>query len=71
MNIINPIYAIATASWGGNILYADGSRTNAFGKLIKSGGPAGAPEEAHEKAMKALAEIRNTENYNSLKKKIS
>ena len=71
MNIINPIYAIVTLSWGGNILYADGSRTNAFGKLIKGGGPAGAPEEAHEKAMKALAEIRNTENYNSLKKKIS
>lgn len=58
MNIINPIYAIVTASWGGNILYADGSRTNLFGKL-KMGGPvAGAPKEAHEKALKALEELR-------------
>lgn len=58
MNIINPIYAIVTLSWGGNILYADGSRTNMFGKL-KKGRPAGAPAEAHERAMKALARIRN------------
>lgn len=49
MNIINPIFAILTASWGGNILFADGSRTNMFGKLRKGHGPAGAPEEAHEK----------------------
>lgn len=57
MNIINPIYAILTASWGGNILYADGSRTTLFGKL-KRGSVAGAPEEAHEKALAALEEIR-------------
>lgn len=57
MNIINPIYAIVTASWGGNILYADGSYTNLFGKL-KQGPVAGAPDEAHEKALKCLEEIR-------------
>lgn len=39
MNIINPIYAIVTASWGGNILYADGSRTNVLGKLKMGGTP--------------------------------
>lgn len=58
MNIINPIFAILTASWGGNILFADGSRTNMFGKLKKGHGPAAAPKEAHEKAMRALAERR-------------
>lgn len=58
MNIINPIFAIVTASYGGNILYADGSRTNMLGRL-KTGGPvAAAPAEAHEKALAALAEIR-------------
>lgn len=57
MNIINPIYAIASASWGGNILYADGTRTNLFGKL-KKGPVAGAPEEAHQKALAALERIR-------------
>ncbi len=66
MNIINPIYAIVTASWGGNILYADGSRTNLFGKLKKGHGPAGAPDEAHEIAMKALAERRAAGIYKSL-----
>ena len=62
MNIINPIYAVVTLSWGGNILYADGSRTNVFGRLKKGRGPAEAPEQAHEKAMKALAKIRSTQN---------
>lgn len=57
MNIINPIYAIVTASWGGNILYADGTRTNILGKL-KKGTVAEAPEDAHEKALAALAQIR-------------
>ena len=66
MNIINPIYAIVTLSWGGNILYADGSRTNLFGKLKKGRGPAQAPEKAYEKAMKALARIRNSEGAKAL-----
>lgn len=66
MNIINPIYAIVTLSWGGNILYADGSRTNLFGKLKKGRGPAQAPEKAYEKAMKALARIRNSEGVKAL-----
>lgn len=57
MNIINPIYALITASYGGNILYADGTYTNVLGKL-KKGSVAGAPDDAHEKALKALAEIR-------------
>ena len=58
MNIINPIYAIITASWGGNFLYADGSRTNLLGRLKTGGTPAGAPDDAHERAMAALARIR-------------
>ena len=66
MNIINPIYAIVTLSWEGNILYADGSRTNLFGKLKKGRGPAQAPEKAYEKAMKALARIRNSEGVKAL-----
>lgn len=66
MNIINPIYAIASASWGGNILYADGSRTNAFGKLKKGHGVAAAPDEAHDKAMKALEAKRASGEYKSL-----
>ncbi|MDY4011152.1 MAG: Na+/H+ antiporter NhaC [Fusobacterium gastrosuis] len=66
MNLINPIFAIVTASWGGNILFADGSRTNIFGKLKKGRGPAGAPKEAHKKAMKALEERRVAGIYKSL-----
>lgn len=58
MNIINPIYALVTASYGGNILYADGTRTNLFGKL-KKGAVAGAPAEAHQVALAALARIRS------------
>ena len=58
MNIINPIYALITASWGGNIIYADGTRTTLFGRRLKQGPVAQAPEDAHEKAMAALAEIR-------------
>lgn len=57
MNIINPIYAIVTASFGANILYADGSRTNMFGRL-KQGTVAAAPEEAHEIALESLKKIR-------------
>lgn len=66
MNIINPIFAILTASWGGNIIFADGSRTNIFGKLKRGRGPAAAPEEAHKKAMKALEERRISGIYKSL-----
>lgn len=57
MNLINPIYALVTASWNGNILYADGTRTNLFGKLVK-GTVAAAPDDAHERALAALAKIR-------------
>lgn len=66
MNLINPVFAIVTASYGGNILYADGSRTNMFGRLKKGRGPAGAPEEAHKIAMEALAERRRAGIYKSL-----
>lgn len=66
MNIINPIFALITASYGGNLLFADGSRTNIFRKLKKGKGPAGAPEDAHEKAMKALEELRANGTYPSL-----
>ena len=61
MNIINPIYAIITAYLGRNVLYADGSRTTIFGKL-KTGVPAGAPADAHEEAMAALAKLRGEKN---------
>lgn len=64
-NILNPIISILTAWWGGNILYADGTFTNFFGKL-KKGNPAAAPEEAHETAMENLAERRKTGTYKSL-----
>ena len=67
MNIINPIYAIVTATWGGNILYADGSKTNLFGKLVKAKKPAGAPDDAHEIAMKALEELRANGTYKNFK----
>lgn len=65
MNLINPVYAVVTASWGGNIIYADGSRTNLFGKLKKGRGPAEAPEDAHKIAMAALIEKRKAGIYKS------
>lgn len=67
MNIINPIYAIVTLSWGGNILYVDGSKTNVFGKLKKGRGPAEAPEKAYDKAMKALAKIRSANETDNIR----
>lgn len=68
MNIINPIFALITASYGGNIFYADGTRTNLFGKL-KQGSVAGAPEDAHKIALAALAQIRSESGQEvSLKK---
>lgn len=57
MNIINPLYALITASWGGNIFYADGTFTNFFGKLKKGKMPE-APKEAQEVAFAALKEMR-------------
>ena len=66
MNLINPIFAIVTASFGSNILYADGTRTNIFGKLVK-GSVAGAPKEAHEKALAALAELRSAGKAKDIK----
>ena len=53
VNLLNPIYAAITAFLGRNIFWADGSYTNIFGKT-KAGKPAGAPAEAHEKALKNL-----------------
>lgn len=64
-NILNPIISIVTASWNGNILYADGTYTTFFGRL-KKGSPAAAPEEAHEIALKNLAECRENGSYKSL-----
>lgn len=65
VNIINPIISIGTAAWGGNIIYADGTYTNFFGKL-KKGKPAAAPDEAHEIAMKALEEKRAEGAYKAV-----
>lgn len=60
MNIINPLFALLTVALGRNIIYADGSRKNIFGKMVK-GSVAGAPEEAHAKAMAALEEMRKAQ----------
>ena len=57
MNMINPIFALITVKLGINILYADGSRRNLFGKMVKKD-PAAAPAEAHAKAMAALEAMR-------------
>ncbi|WP_027869324.1 Na+/H+ antiporter NhaC [Eubacterium sp. AB3007] len=60
MNLINPIFALVTVALKRNIFYADGTRINLFGRLVK-GDVAEAPAEAHEKAMKALERIRAEE----------
>ena len=60
MNIINPIFALVTVALGRNILYADGSRKTLLGR-IKKGSPAAAPDDAHEKAMAALEEMRKAQ----------
>ena len=65
MNLINPIVAIVTAAWNGNILYADGSHTTFFGKL-KKGKAAGAPDVAHEIALENLERLRAEGVYKSL-----
>jgi len=57
MNLINPVFALVTSAMKVNIFWADGSRTGFTGKLRK-GDPAGAPDDAHAKAMEALAKIR-------------
>ena len=59
VNLINPIYAYITALLGRNIFWADGSYTNLLGKTRK-GKVAGAPEEAHRKALECL-EARRAE----------
>ncbi len=65
MNILNPIVAIISARWGGNILFADGSYTTFFGKL-KKGTPAGAPKDAHEEALANLEKLREDGSYKKL-----
>ena len=57
VNLLNPVYAYVTAAFGRNIFWADGSYTNIFGKT-KAGKPAGAPEEAHAKAVANLEALR-------------
>ena len=58
MNLINPIFALVTAIFGRNILYADGTYTGLFSTNLKQGAVAGAPEEGHAKALAALKQIR-------------
>lgn len=65
-NILNPIISLATAAWGGNIIYADGSRTGFFGGKVKAGKVAGAPEEAHKHAMERLAQLREDGTYEKI-----
>ena len=57
VNLLNPIYACVTALMGRNIFWADGSYTNVFGKT-KMKKVAGAPEEAHERALANLERLR-------------
>ena len=55
--LFRSIYAAITAFLGRNIFWADGAYTNIFGKTTMHK-PAGAPEEAHEKALKNLEALR-------------
>lgn len=64
-NILNPIISAITVAYGGNILYADGSFTNIFGKL-KKGQPCDAPEQAREVALENLERLRNEGAYRSI-----
>lgn len=57
VNLLNPIYAAITAFMGRNIFWADGAYTNVFGKTTMHK-PAGAPEEAHARAVKNLEALR-------------
>ena len=57
VNLLNPIYACITAFMGRNIFWADGAYTNVFGKT-KMKKVAGAPEEAHERALANLERLR-------------
>lgn len=57
MNIINPIFALITGALGVQIFWADGMKTNLFKKLVKDR-VAGAPKDAHEKALAALKNIK-------------
>ncbi len=65
-NILNPIISLATAAWGGNIIYADGSHTGLFGGKIKAGKAAAAPAEEHELALARLAELRKDGTYKEI-----
>lgn len=58
MNLINPIFAFCTAFLGRNILYADGSFTHLLTGRLTQGRVAEAPEDAHERALEALKQIR-------------
>ena len=67
VNILNPLISMGTAAIGGNILYADGSKTGFFGGKVKKGHfVAAAPEEAHEIAMKALEAKRASGEYKQI-----
>ncbi|MGN0736300.1 MAG: Na+/H+ antiporter NhaC [Anaerovoracaceae bacterium] len=65
-NILNPIISLATAAWGGNVIYADGSHTGFFGGKVKAGRAAGAPAAEHEHAMEKLAELRANGTYKEI-----
>ncbi len=65
-NILNPIISAGTAAMGGNIIFADGSRTGFFGGKVKPGREAAAPEEAHELALGRLAELRASGEYKKI-----
>lgn len=58
VNLLNPIYALLTATFKRNIFWADGSYTNLFGKT-KLKTMATAPEEVRLVAIKNLENLRN------------
>lgn len=60
MNLINPIYALITAYFNRNVILADGSYINLFGKKVQKDIPE-APKEAQEIAFAALGKERPTD----------
>ena len=59
MNLINPIFAIVTVSFGSNILNGRRIENQYLSASLSRAPLQRAPKEAHEKALAALAEPRS------------
>lgn len=59
VNLLNPIYALVTAMFKKNIIWADGSYTNLFGNT-KMKKRAKAPEDSLKIALESLDKLRKT-----------